>query len=369
MLEILLYFGSFILVIVTLVFVHEFGHYLAARLCGVKVETFSIGMGKVICSYVDAVGTRWCLSYIPLGGYVQMLGDSNASSSPDFGKLDSMSPDHKKQSFYYKAPWQKLLIAFAGPLSNYIFAIILFASLACFSGITEISTIVSKVIEQSPAEHAGLVAGDQILEISGSQIKNFSELQDFMILHNSSEVFEVTILRDKEVFVLPIQPRLREVIDALGAKRLVPFVGVVAGDYNIRKYDYFESIIYGVNEAYRLSVMTLKALYQMITGSRSVREMGGPISIAEYSGKTLQLGFVPIIWFLALLSVNLGLMNLLPIPLLDGGHILFNIIEIITGKAIKKRIQEYGLKLGLVILGSLMIFTTINDLVRVIWGK
>ena len=369
MIDLFIYLAAFIFVIVTLVLVHELGHYSVAKICGVKVEKFSIGMGKEIFGYTDKSGTRWMVSCIPLGGYVKMFGDASEVSNPDFNKLEKMSNQEKAQSFFYKNVWQKLAIVVAGPLSNYLFAIILFALMAYFSGVGRVSPIISQVVEKSPAQQAGLIVDDEIVKVNGSGIKDFSDLQEFMALHNTTDSFELEILRNGEEKKVTIHPQMREIIDPFGDKRSIPYIGVAASRFSFQKYGYWDSLTYGIEQSYSLSVTTLKALYQMITGKRSVREIGGPISIAKYSGKTVQMGFLAVVWFLALLSVNLGLMNLLPIPMLDGGHILFYLIEIITGKTMKKSIQEYGLRLGLLILGSLMIFATINDLVRVIWGN
>ena len=369
MYDFIIYSLSFIFVIVTLVFVHEFGHYFIAKLCGVRIEKFSIGMGNEICSYDDKSGTKWCLSYIPLGGYVKMYGDANEASSPDFAKLKKMSAKEKTESFHYKNVWQKLAIVLAGPLFNYLFAIVLFAYIACFSGVAKVMPVVSAVVEASPAAIAGLSVGDEIIAVNGGEVDDFSDIQEFMALHNSTDSFEIEILRGNQSHVLQLTPKMHSITDPFGDDHMVPYIGVAVSEYIYQKYTVFNSLSYGFKESYRLSTTTLKALYQMVVGKRSVREIGGPISIAKYSGKTMQMGFIAVIWFLAVLSVNLGLMNLLPIPLLDGGHILFYLIEIITGKTPKKSIQEYGLRIGLLILGSLMIFATINDLVRVVWGK
>lgn len=369
MFDLFIYLIAFIFVIITLVFVHEAGHYCVAKLCGVRVEKFSIGMGKEIFGYTDQSGTRWSLSCIPLGGYVKMFGDADEASNPDLSKLEKMADHEKSASFYYKTIWQKLAIVVAGPLSNYLFAIMLFTMIACFAGVAKVSPVVAQVIEKSPAEQVGILVDDKIVRVNGNVIKDFSDLQEFMALHNTTDSFELDILRNGEETRLTLHPQMREITDPFGDKRIIPYIGVAASKFSFQKYSYFEALMYGVEQSYSLSLTTMKALYQMIIGKRSVKEIGGPISIAKYSGKTVQMGFLAIIWFLALLSVNLGLMNLLPIPMLDGGHILFYMVEIITGKTLKKSIQEYGLRIGLFILGSLMVFATINDLVRVIWGN
>lgn len=367
MFDLMIYIISFIFVIFILVFVHEFGHYYIAKLCKVKIEKFSIGMGSVLFSKKDKAGTIWCISSIPLGGYVKMFGDANEASSPDFDLLNKMPESDKQVSFHHKNIYQKLAIVIAGPLANYLFAIILFASLAYFSGIIQVLPKVSMVMDASPAKQAGIMPGDEIVMIDDNKINEFSDIQAFIALHNSTKPIKLQINREGKIIDLDILPQMRENEDAFGDKRAMPYLGVGAGEYSLQQPTIVNSLLYGVRESYNLSKMTLQALGQIITGSRSVREIGGPISIAKYSGKTMQMGPRAIIWFLALLSVNLGLMNLLPIPMLDGGHVLFYLIEIISGKSLKKSIQEYGLKVGLLILGSLMIFATINDLVRLIW--
>jgi len=369
MLDLMIYIISFIFVIFTLVFVHEFGHYYIAKLCGVRIEKFSIGMGKILCSKVDKSGTQWCISYIPLGGYVKMFGDANEASSPDFTLLDKMSAKDKAASFHHKNVWQRLAIVLAGPLTNYLFAIILFASIAYFSGVVEILPKVSMIQDNSPAKEAGVMAGDEILSIDENKVSEFSDIQTFIALHNSTKPMKIKLSRAGKVMELNITPKMHEIIDAFGDKHSVPYLGIAAADVNFKKYTIVASLLYGLKESYNLSKTTLKALSQIITGNRSLKEIGGPISIAKYSGKTMQMGGRAVIWFLAILSVNLGLMNLLPIPMLDGGHALFYVIEIISGKSLKKSIQEYGLRIGLLILGSLMVFATVNDLVRLIWIK
>jgi regulator of sigma E protease len=369
MFDLVWYILSFVFVITTLVFVHEFGHYYVAKLCGVKVLKFSIGMGKAFFTREDNSGTQWCFSWLPIGGYVKMLGDGSAASNPDFDILQQMDEQTKKHSFHHKNVWQRLAIVAAGPLSNYLFAVILFTGLFYFSGAMTVAPIVSSIAPGSPADKGGMKIGDTILSLDNNEISEFADIQKFLVLHNTQENILIKLKRDNNEIAINITPKFREITDDFGDKHQIPFVGISSSQFTHKKYDLVTSFSQSIYQCYDLSKTTLIALSQIVTGKRSYKELSGPVSIAKYSGKTAKLGFKSIIWFLALLSVNLGLINLLPVPMLDGGHIIFYLIEIITGKPVKKSIQEYGFRVGFILLITMMIVATTNDLIGIIWKK
>ncbi len=352
---------SFILIISFIVFIHEFGHFYVARLCKVKIEAFSIGFGKEIFGFNDKKGTRWKFCIIPLGGYVKMYGDKNAASMPNLEELFKMSETEKQQSFIFKNVYQRIAIVSAGPIANFLLAITLLTFLFNYNGLNTILPIVDEISSQSAAFEAGLKKGDQILQIDDTIINNFDEIRQIVSLSSNKELI-LKIKRQEKIIDLKITPKYQTTKDIFGDEIKVGMLGITASSVEHKDLSLAQSFIQASQETYRISIAVLEALQQLITGQRSLNELGGPIKIAQYSGKTVNMGIVMVLWFMTMISINLGVMNLLPVPMLDGGHLIFYFIEVARGKALSAKTQQIGFQIGFSLILALMIFTTYNDL-------
>ena len=360
------YVVPFVVVLGILVFVHELGHFAVARMCGVKVDVFSIGFGKELWGRRDKQGTYWKIAAVPLGGYCQFLGDDDASSAGD-GKASELSEEEKKFTFQYQSPAKKLVIALAGPVSNYLFAILIFAGIFFFLGKINFPPVVGEVFENSAAAKAGIVANDRILTINGNKIGSFDGIRKEVDLTVGNEVV-VELLRDGREIRLQFPLIEMEVPEANGEMTKRPMLGVKS--VNVIELDHEklslpQSLKEAFMEAWNVTEATLRGVGQMITGKRSGEEIGGVIRIAEMSGDiSKQNGILDLVVFMALLSINLGLINLFPIPVLDGGHIVIYLAEIAVGKEINTQIKDALFKVGFSLIIALMIFATWNDFVR-----
>ncbi len=352
---------SFILIISFIVFIHELGHFLVARLCGVKVDEFSIGFGRELCGFFDKKGTRWKICLLPLGGYVKMHGDKNGMSIPDIEAIEKMSPSERKISFLGKNVFQRMAIVASGPLANFLLAILLFGFLFKANGINTVLPIISEVSPQSAAMEAGLKKGDKILAINRKEISDFNQVREATIDTGFQELsFEIK--RGEEILTIKITPRMEVRKDFFGEEKKMKTIGIMASEVSHQDLNLLQSFREGAKETAHISTAIFKALGQLITGKRSLEELGGPIKIAQYSGKTVDMGIYVVIWFTAMISVNLGVMNILPVPVLDGGHLFFYIIEAIMGKPLSRQAQQIGFRIGLSLVMALIIFTTLNDL-------
>ena len=360
------YVVPFVVVLGILVFVHELGHFAVARMCGVKVDVFSIGFGKELWGRRDKQGTYWKIAAVPLGGYCQFLGDDDASSAGD-GKASELSEEEKKFTFQYQSPAKKLVIALAGPVSNYLIAILIFAGIFFFLGKINFPPVVGEVFENSAAAKAGIVANDRILTINGNKIDSFDDIRKEVDLTVGNEVV-VELLRDGREIRLQFPLIEMEVPEANGEMTKRPMLGVKS--VNVIELDHEklslpQSLKEAFMEAWNVTEATLRGVGQMITGKRSGEEIGGVIRIAEMSGDiSKQNGILDLVVFMALLSINLGLINLFPIPVLDGGHIVIYLAEIAVGKEINTQIKDALFKVGFSLIIALMIFATWNDFVR-----
>lgn len=352
----------FLVVLTVLVFVHELGHYLIARWNGVRVEVFSIGFGPEIFGRTDRAGTRWKFSLIPLGGYVKMFGDADAASRPDQGAAD-MTPEERAQAFQCKRLGQRSAIVAGGPLANFLFAIVLMAGLFVVVGQPYTPAVVGEILEGSAAEAAGFQPGDRIVRIDSRGIDRFEEVQQVVALSPGEELV-VTVLRDGVEMVLPVVPELIELEDGFGNQQRIGRLGISRSSVEFTKHGPVVAVWYAAEETFFLTVDTLKALGQMIAGTRSAEELRGPLGIAKMAGQVAEVGIVSTIRFMALLSVALGLINLFPIPMLDGGHLLFYAIEAVRGRPLGEKAQEYGFRIGIALVLSLMLFATWNDIVH-----
>jgi regulator of sigma E protease len=351
---------SFIAIISVIVFIHEFGHFWVARLCGVKVDEFSIGFGKKLFSFRDKKNTEWKFCLLPFGGYVKMYGDRNGASIPDEKFIAEMSEADRKISFVGKNVWQRMAIVVAGPVANFLLAILIFVFLFKFNGQTTVLPVVDDVVENSAAFNSGIKKGDEILEINGSEIVEFDEIRNF-VMNSANQEMSFKIKRSSEIIDLKVTPKIEKRKDFFGDEVEVATLGIAASQMSHNDLTLGQSFIEANKETYRISIAIFKALGELITGERSVKELGGPIKIAKYSGKTFDMGILVVLWFSAMISINLGVMNLLPIPVLDGGHLFFYIIEAIRGKSLSPNIQQFGFRFGMSLVLTLMIFTTLND--------
>ncbi|MET4808008.1 RIP metalloprotease RseP [Limibacillus sp. MBR-115] len=350
----------FLVILSILVFVHEMGHYLVARWNSVRVEVFSIGFGREIFGWNDKSGTRWKISLLPLGGYVKMFGDSDPASRPGEG-VQEMTPEEKAVSFHHKRLGQRTAVVAAGPIANFIFAIILLAGLFLAYGQPFTPPVVGQIQEGSAAQAAGFQPDDRIIKIDGETIERFEDIQRLVILNPGTEL-QVDVLRDGSVLSLPVTPQQVEIDDNLGNKRMVGRLGITRSGVEYRSLGPVSAIGVAFTETGNLVVGTLRAVGQIIVGDRSTEELGGPIRIAQMSGQAAELGISAALWFAAVLSINLGLINLFPIPMLDGGHLMFYAFEWVRGRPLGERAQEYGFRIGLALVLSLMVLVTWNDL-------
>lgn len=352
----------FLVVFSALVFVHELGHYLIARINKVRVEVFSIGFGPEIYGWYGRDGTRWKVSAVPLGGYVKMFGEHDFE---DGEESPPMTPEDQAVSFHHKRLLQRASIVAAGPLANFIFAIVLLTGLFALAGMPMSMAGVGNVQAQSAAEEAGFQAGDRIVAINGEPVRWFDELRE-QVSSRPDIPLTFTVERDGEEVSLVATPKPTVVAGEDGVEQRIGLLGVSPDPEQVeyRRLDPLTSMWTATEWTVGLVGQILDALGQIITGSRTAEELGGPLRIAQLSGEMAQGGLVSLIFFMAALSVNLGLINLFPVPMLDGGHLAFYAAEAIRGRPLDRRVQEYGFRLGLVLVLLLMIFATWNDLVH-----
>jgi regulator of sigma E protease len=366
------YLASFVIVLTVIVFVHEFGHYLVARLCGVKIEVFSIGFGREIFGFNDRAGTRWKFSILPLGGYVKMFGDAGAASTADADKIEAMSAAERKVSFHFQALWKKALIVAAGPAANFLLTIAVFTFFIFTTGLTSTDPVVGSVMKDSAAAEAGLREGDRILSLDGKKMRRFDDITNAMMTSVGKPV-TLEVQRQKQRFTLTLTPRMFEDKDVIGNPVSRPIIGITSQKIVFKDVGLTTALAEAVRRTYGLCVASLRVLGQMIAGERSAEELKGPIGIAKLSGDVTQQGESisetarTVLWFIALLSANLGLINLFPIPMLDGGHLAFYAIEGVRGRPMAERFQEFGYRMGVVFIVTLMAFTLFNDLRQLIF--
>ena len=354
----------FLVVLTVLVFVHELGHYLVARWNGVRVEVFSIGFGPELFGWTNRAGTRWKISAIPLGGYVKMFGDADPASMPaSDARLRAMTPEERAVAFHHKRLPQRAAIVAAGPIANFVFAIVALAALFATVGQPFTPPQVGTVQAGSAAEASGIQAGDTILSIDGEAIQRFEDVQRLVRL-DPGQPLSVVMRRGTQDLTLSVTPKLSEVTDRFGNKHEYGLLGIVGQGVQYVRYDPLTALARASGETADIVGGTLQAVWQMIIGARSTDELGGPLRIAQMSGEVAQYGFSAILPFMAVLSINLGLINLFPIPVLDGGHLLFYVAEAVRGRPLGQRAQEYGFRFGLALVLTLMVFATWNDLVH-----
>ena len=352
---------GFLLVLGPLVTVHELGHYLVGRWFGVKSEAFSIGFGKELFGWTDKQGTRWKVSALPLGGYVQFKGDMNPASIPDAEVIEGASAAEREGSFHHAALWKRALIVFAGPATNILVTLAIFASFNLVYGKYEASSEVARFAEESAGREAGLEIGDRIEAVDGAPIASFNELADQVLMYPGRTI-ELTVERDGRTLVLPVTIGDVTDTDRFGNESRVGRLGVYSGDPQVVPLGPVEAVALSVDQSWGLVKMMVTGIGQILIGDRSVKELGGPIKIAKYSGEQLSLGMLSFVSFAALISLNLAFINLLPIPALDGGHLAFYAAEAVRRKPVGVRGQELAYRTGVALVLALMLFVTINDL-------
>ena len=357
------YLLPFVVVLSIVVFVHEFGHFWVARRCGVRVMTFSIGFGQEIFGWNNKLGMRWKVAWLPLGGYVKMFGDSDPTSAlPEEGAVD-MTADEKKVAFFSQSLAKRMAIVFAGPASNYLFAIVVMAGLFLVNGQPYTAPLVDKVVPGSVAEQTGFLPGDRVLTIDDHAIDSFEDIKRIVSL-NAGTAIDVTLERGEARQTIHVTPEVVQSTDRFGGEHHVGRLGISSTMLEYRKLSPVAAIQESVIQAWELSASTLRGVGQMIMGTRGTEELGGPLRIAEMSGKVAQEDMGALVFFLVLISINLGLINLFPVPLLDGGHLAFYIIEFLRGRPMGDKAQEFAFRVGALMVASLMVFATWQDLVH-----
>ncbi len=361
------YIVPFLFVLTIVVFFHELGHFLVARWCGVKVTAFSIGFGPEIVGFNDRYGTRWKLSAIPLGGYVKFLGDDNAASVPDHEAAKTMSEEERKVSFVHKPVGPRAAVVAAGPIANFILAILIFAGVFMVAGKQTTTARVDTIQENSAAQAAGFKPGDLVLSINGNKIGSFADMQRIVSI-SAGEKLEVEVDRGGEKVLLTAVPQMREVKDNFGNVHRLGVLGIsrsmAPGDIRTETMGPVAALAAGAQETWFVVDRTLSYIGGIFAGRESADQLGGPIRIAQVSGQVATAGFVALLHLTAVLSVSIGLLNLFPIPLLDGGHLLFYAVEAVRGRPLSERAQEVGFRIGLAIVLMLMIFATFNDILH-----
>ena len=360
------YIIPFIILILVVVFIHEYGHYYFAKKYGVGVTDFSIGFGQEIFGWNDKSGTRWKICWIPLGGYVKFFGDRNVFSQADQEKLiQKYNEEDRNKLFVLKPLYQRVLIVFGGPLANFLLALVIFFSIYTFVGKDFTPAVINEVQNDSPAMLGGLKKNDIILEIDGNEVKSITDVSKFITM-SLDEIIDFKVKRSYDELILKIKPNLVPGEDNLGNKINKRMVGIKLGAYNNEinhvKLGPAQAIYHAANEVYYVTISSLKYIGGMILGKADTSQLGGPIRIAKISGQVAEFGLLAFVSMMAYISISLGLINLFPIPMLDGGHLMFYAFEKILGRPLSQKTQEGFFRIGLFLLLSLMFFTTFNDL-------
>jgi regulator of sigma E protease len=361
------YIVPFLFVLTIVVFFHELGHFLVARWAGVKVLTFSLGFGPELFGFNDRHGTRWKVSAIPLGGYVKFFGDDSEASTPSSETLAAMTEEERAGSFHHKKVGPRAAIVAAGPIANFILAIVIFTCLFTFFGKPSTSARVDKVEANSAAAAAGFQVGDVVTSIDGSKIESFSDMQRIVGVH-AGDKLSFTVKRGDATVQLRGTPELREVKDPFGNAHRLGVLGITRatapGDVLTERVDPATALWLGVKETWFVIDRTLAYIGGIFTGREAADQVGGPLRIAQISGQVATIGVAALIHLAAVLSISIGLLNLFPVPLLDGGHLLFYAVEAVRGRPLSDRAQEMGFRIGLGLVLMLMVFATYNDILH-----
>lgn len=356
----------FLFVLSIVIFFHEFGHFLVGRLCGVKIDVFSLGFGPEVAAVTDRKGTRWRIGMLPLGGYVKFHGDANGASMTDQASVAAVPEAEKSTTFFAQKVWKRAAIVAAGPIANFILAIVIFTGIYFVHGRGVLVPEIDKIMPGSAAEAAGFAPGDIVVSINGNPIESFEDMQQ--IVQTSSDTpLSFLVQRHGAKIILVATPRRREVSNSVGTSR-VGVLGVeanaTAANWHIQHYGLFQSARLATAETGFIIDQTVSYAGGLFTGRESTDQLSGPIRIAEVSGEMAKIGFAALLNLAAVLSISIGILNLLPIPLLDGGHLFYYAIEAVRGKALNEKVQQVGFKIGLTLVAGLMILATYNDILR-----
>lgn len=355
----------FLIVLTVVVFIHELGHFLVARWCGVEVKTFSIGFGREIAGFNDSKGTRWRLAWIPLGGYVKFMDDENAASAPSREALEKMTPAERQGSFHGKPVWQRAAIVAAGPIANFLLAILIFAIWFGVFGVQSTEPRIDEVVPGSPAAEAGFKSGDVIVAIGGKKIEGFEGVQQIVATSPGREL-DVDVKRGDETVSLKVTPRLTQQVDDSGQKIEMVVIGIkrLPSPATISKHQPgpVEALWLGTKQTGFIITSTLGWIRDVAMGQQTLNQLGGPARIADIAGKVAKKSKLDVIYLIGFISVSVGLINLFPIPLLDGGHLLFYGIEAVRRRPLSPELQEIGFRIGFALVVTLMILATFNDL-------
>jgi regulator of sigma E protease len=357
----------FLFVLTVVVFFHELGHFWVARRCGVKIDAFAVGFGPEIIGFNDRHGTRWKLCAIPLGGYVRFHGDDSAASTPDVKKLEKMGDEERRVSFFHQPVRNRAAIVAAGPIANFILAIVIFSAIFMVYGRQVTTARVDSVQAASAASEAGIQPGDLVLSIDGRTIENFNDMQ--RIVSSSPDVpLKIVVERAGKEVTLTATPKLREIKDNFGNTHRMGMLGISRSttpeDIVTERFGPVDAVKMGVTETWFVVEKTITYVAGIVTGREAADQLGGPLRIAQISGQVATVSFAALLHLTAVLSVSIGLLNLFPIPLLDGGHLVFYAIEAIRGRPLSERAQEYGFRVGLALVLMLMLFATWNDILH-----
>jgi regulator of sigma E protease len=356
---------TFILVLSLLVFVHEMGHYLVGRWSGIRILAFSVGFGPEIFGFTDRHGTRWKISVIPLGGYVRFFGDEDASSKPDTDKIAAMSEEDRARSFAGAKLWKRAATVAAGPIANFLLAIAIFTILFSVYGRTIADPVVAEVKPDGAAAAAGVLPGDLLVAIDGGKVETFDDVRRYVSIRPSQKIV-VTIERGGQKLDLPMVPQRVDMTDQFGNKAEVGQIGIVtnqqAGNFRLQTYTPLQALREAVLQTRDIVTGTFKYIANIFSGTMRADQLGGPIRVAQASGQMASLGIGAVLQLAAVLSVSIGLLNLMPVPVLDGGHLMFYAVEAVRGKPLGSSAQEIAFRIGLAMILTLMVFTTWNDI-------
>ena len=357
---------AFLFVITLVVFFHELGHFLVARYFDVTVEVFSVGFGKEIFGWTDRRGTRWKVSWLPIGGYVKFAGDADAASRPDVEAAANMNAQQRQGALQLKPLHQRAWVAAAGPLANFLLAIVLLTGLSLYAGHTVVSPVIGQITPGSPAAEAGIKSGDLVTRVDGTTITNFQQLPEIISVSGGSTL-AMGIRRAGQEMTIQVTPRLMKTRDVLGNNTSQMVIGVrpdPKAPVTHERYGLVGAFGAACQDTWNITKGTILGIGQMIRGQGSADQLSGPVGIAKMTRQVADFGFLPLLNLVAILSVSIGLANLFPIPLLDGGHLLYYACEAVLGRPLGARAQDVGFRLGLVLVLGLMLLTTWNDLVR-----
>lgn len=359
------YMVPFILVLSLLVFVHEMGHYLVGRWCGIGASAFSVGFGPELVGYTDRRGTRWRLAAIPLGGYVKFFGDEDASSKTDVAGMAVMTEEERSQTLAGAKLWKRAATVAAGPIANFILAIVIFAFMFSIYGRTIADPVVAEVRPGSAAAVAGVLPGDRLVALDGEKVATFEDVRRYISIRPLTQV-TVTLERNGEMMKLPMIPERTEITDRFGNKMELGIIGIVtnqdSGNFRQITYTPVEALAEGVRETGHIITGTFNYIGNLVTGRMRADQLGGPVKVAQTSGQMATLGIAAVIQLAAVLSVSIGLLNLMPVPVLDGGHLMFYAIEALRGRPLGAGAQEFAFRIGLAMVLGLMVFATWNDI-------